>query len=63
MQGILEALEFLLENNYSFQRTFYIGLGHDEEVFRQFFKIKTFIVHIILPRCRALKEPVTLPNI
>ena len=32
LQGILEALEFLVENKYSFQRTFYIGFGHDEEV-------------------------------
>ena len=28
----MEALEFLVENKYSFQRTFYIGFGHDEEV-------------------------------
>lgn len=32
VQGILEALEFLLENKYNFHRTFYIGFGHDEEV-------------------------------
>ena len=29
----MEALEFLLENKYEFQRTFYVGFGHDEEVF------------------------------
>lgn len=28
----MEALEFLLEKRYTFQRTFYIGFGHDEEV-------------------------------
>jgi carboxypeptidase PM20D1 len=28
----MEAVEFLIENNYTFQRTFYIGFGHDEEV-------------------------------
>ncbi|KZS05783.1 putative Carboxypeptidase PM20D1 [Daphnia magna] len=32
VMGILEALEFLLENKYNFHRTFYIGFGHDEEV-------------------------------
>ncbi|KAM6457097.1 N-fatty-acyl-amino acid synthase/hydrolase PM20D1 [Liasis olivaceus] len=30
--GILHALEFLLRRNYRPQRSFYIGLGHDEEV-------------------------------
>ncbi|XP_026571353.1 N-fatty-acyl-amino acid synthase/hydrolase PM20D1 [Pseudonaja textilis] len=30
--GILHALEFLLRRNYKPQRSFYIGLGHDEEV-------------------------------
>lgn len=32
VMGILEAVEFLLENNYEFQRTFFVGFGHDEEV-------------------------------
>ncbi|XP_046439795.1 N-fatty-acyl-amino acid synthase/hydrolase PM20D1-like [Daphnia pulex] len=32
VMGILEAVEFLIENKYTFQRTFYIGFGHDEEV-------------------------------
>uniref|UniRef100_H9GJ29 Peptidase M20 domain containing 1 n=1 Tax=Anolis carolinensis TaxID=28377 RepID=H9GJ29_ANOCA len=31
-QGILQALEFLLKRNYRPQRSFYIGLGHDEEL-------------------------------
>lgn len=30
--GLLQALEFLLERGYQPQRSFYIGLGHDEEV-------------------------------
>ncbi|XP_053562579.1 N-fatty-acyl-amino acid synthase/hydrolase PM20D1 [Bombina bombina] len=30
--GILEALEFLLKKNYQPHRSFYIGIGHDEEV-------------------------------
>ncbi|KAM4699125.1 N-fatty-acyl-amino acid synthase/hydrolase PM20D1 [Discoglossus pictus] len=30
--GILQALEFLLKRNYKPRRSFYIGLGHDEEV-------------------------------
>ncbi|XP_013918701.1 PREDICTED: probable carboxypeptidase PM20D1 isoform X2 [Thamnophis sirtalis] len=30
--GILHSLEFLLRRNYRPQRSFYIGLGHDEEV-------------------------------
>ena len=34
---MLEALEFLLEKNYIFERTFYIAFGHDEEVHRQIF--------------------------
>ncbi|KAJ7331721.1 hypothetical protein JRQ81_013901 [Phrynocephalus forsythii] len=32
VMGILQALEFLLRRNYRPQRSFYIGLGHDEEV-------------------------------
>nr|XP_020653415.1 N-fatty-acyl-amino acid synthase/hydrolase PM20D1 [Pogona vitticeps] len=32
VMGILQALEFLLRQNYRPQRSFYIGLGHDEEV-------------------------------
>nr|XP_060628873.1 N-fatty-acyl-amino acid synthase/hydrolase PM20D1 [Anolis sagrei ordinatus] len=32
VMGILQALEFLLKRNYRPQRSFYIGLGHDEEV-------------------------------
>nr|XP_034977325.1 N-fatty-acyl-amino acid synthase/hydrolase PM20D1 isoform X3 [Zootoca vivipara] len=32
VMGILHALEFLLRRNYRPQRSFYIGLGHDEEV-------------------------------
>ncbi|NXV79802.1 P20D1 hydrolase, partial [Atlantisia rogersi] len=31
--GILQALEFLLRRNYRPRRSFYIGIGHDEEVF------------------------------
>ncbi|KAM6236901.1 N-fatty-acyl-amino acid synthase/hydrolase PM20D1 [Porphyrio hochstetteri] len=31
--GILQALEFLLRRNYRPHRSFYIGIGHDEEVF------------------------------
>ncbi|KAG8451389.1 hypothetical protein GDO86_003555 [Hymenochirus boettgeri] len=31
--GILQALEFLLKKGYKPCRSFYIGLGHDEEVF------------------------------
>ncbi|KAM6040972.1 N-fatty-acyl-amino acid synthase/hydrolase PM20D1 [Theristicus caerulescens] len=31
--GILQALEFLLRRNYRPRRTFYVGIGHDEEVF------------------------------
>ncbi|NXR38494.1 P20D1 hydrolase, partial [Zosterops hypoxanthus] len=30
--GILQALEFLLRRNYRPRRSFYIGIGHDEEV-------------------------------
>ncbi|XP_051494985.1 N-fatty-acyl-amino acid synthase/hydrolase PM20D1 isoform X1 [Apus apus] len=30
--GILQALEFLLRRNYRPQRSFYVGIGHDEEV-------------------------------
>ncbi|KAM4797387.1 N-fatty-acyl-amino acid synthase/hydrolase PM20D1 [Rhinophrynus dorsalis] len=30
--GILQALEFLLKRNYKPRRSFYIGIGHDEEV-------------------------------
>ncbi|NXH18383.1 P20D1 hydrolase, partial [Bucco capensis] len=30
--GILQALEFLLRRNYMPQRSFYVGIGHDEEV-------------------------------
>ncbi|KAK4809280.1 hypothetical protein QYF61_016094 [Mycteria americana] len=33
--GILQALEFLLRRNYRPRRSFYIGIGHDEEVFGQ----------------------------
>ncbi|XP_061218832.1 N-fatty-acyl-amino acid synthase/hydrolase PM20D1 [Neopsephotus bourkii] len=33
--GILQALEFLLRRNYRPQRSFYVGIGHDEEVFGQ----------------------------
>ncbi|XP_050952071.1 N-fatty-acyl-amino acid synthase/hydrolase PM20D1.2 [Labeo rohita] len=32
VMGILQALEYLLERDYTPRRTFYIGLGHDEEV-------------------------------
>ncbi|XP_054837437.1 N-fatty-acyl-amino acid synthase/hydrolase PM20D1 [Eublepharis macularius] len=32
VMGILHALEFLLRRNYRPRRSFYIGLGHDEEV-------------------------------
>ncbi|KAH0618886.1 hypothetical protein JD844_018410 [Phrynosoma platyrhinos] len=32
VMGILHALEFLLKRNYRPQRSFYIGLGHDEEI-------------------------------
>ncbi|XP_015272496.1 PREDICTED: probable carboxypeptidase PM20D1 [Gekko japonicus] len=32
VMGILQALEFLLRRNYRPRRSFYIGLGHDEEV-------------------------------
>ncbi|XP_042321476.1 N-fatty-acyl-amino acid synthase/hydrolase PM20D1 isoform X2 [Sceloporus undulatus] len=32
VMGILHALEFLLRRNYRPQRSFYIGLGHDEEI-------------------------------
>ncbi|NXA52593.1 P20D1 hydrolase, partial [Nothocercus julius] len=31
--GILQALEFLLRRNYRPRRSFYVGIGHDEEVF------------------------------
>ncbi|OXB67165.1 hypothetical protein ASZ78_015806 [Callipepla squamata] len=31
--GILQALEFLLRRNYKPRRSFYVGIGHDEEVF------------------------------
>ncbi|XP_054032412.1 N-fatty-acyl-amino acid synthase/hydrolase PM20D1 [Dryobates pubescens] len=30
--GILQALEFLLRRNYRPHRSFYVGIGHDEEV-------------------------------
>ncbi|KFP85914.1 putative carboxypeptidase PM20D1, partial [Acanthisitta chloris] len=30
--GILQALEFLLRRNYRPKRSFYVGIGHDEEV-------------------------------
>ncbi|NWH78791.1 P20D1 hydrolase, partial [Piaya cayana] len=30
--GILQALEFLLRRNYRPRRSFYVGIGHDEEV-------------------------------
>lgn len=33
LQGILQALEYLLIKGYTPRRGFYIGLGHDEEVF------------------------------
>ncbi|XP_035014916.1 N-fatty-acyl-amino acid synthase/hydrolase PM20D1.2 [Hippoglossus stenolepis] len=33
LMGILEALEYLLRKGYAPRRGFYIGLGHDEEVF------------------------------
>lgn len=33
LQGILQALEFLLRRNYRPRRSFYVGIGHDEEVF------------------------------
>ncbi|KAF1628018.1 N-fatty-acyl-amino acid synthase/hydrolase PM20D1, partial [Eudyptes filholi] len=33
--GILQALEFLLRRNYRPRRSFYVGIGHDEEVFGQ----------------------------
>lgn len=32
IQGILQALEYLLIKGYVPRRGFYIGLGHDEEV-------------------------------
>ncbi|XP_072134973.1 N-fatty-acyl-amino acid synthase/hydrolase PM20D1-like isoform X2 [Mobula birostris] len=32
VMGILQSLEFLLERGYKPHRSFYIGLGHDEEV-------------------------------
>lgn len=32
LQGILQALEFLLRRNYRPRRSFYVGIGHDEEV-------------------------------
>nr|XP_056700810.1 N-fatty-acyl-amino acid synthase/hydrolase PM20D1 [Euleptes europaea] len=32
VMGILQALEFLLRRNYRPRRSFFIGLGHDEEV-------------------------------
>ncbi len=32
LKGILQALEYLLERGYTPRRSFYIGLGHDEEV-------------------------------
>ncbi|NP_001032448.2 N-fatty-acyl-amino acid synthase/hydrolase PM20D1.1 precursor [Danio rerio] len=32
VMGILQALEYLLERGYTPRRTFYIGLGHDEEI-------------------------------
>ncbi|TRY84765.1 hypothetical protein DNTS_027446 [Danionella cerebrum] len=32
VMGILQALEYLLEKGYTPRRSFYIGLGHDEEV-------------------------------
>uniref|UniRef100_A0A672N2R6 Probable carboxypeptidase PM20D1.2 n=1 Tax=Sinocyclocheilus grahami TaxID=75366 RepID=A0A672N2R6_SINGR len=32
VMGILQALEYLLEQGYTPRRSFYIGLGHDEEV-------------------------------
>ncbi len=32
LKGILQALEYLLERGYAPRRSFYIGLGHDEEV-------------------------------
>ncbi|RXN26044.1 putative carboxypeptidase [Labeo rohita] len=32
VMGILQALEYLLERDYTPRRTFYIGLGHDEEI-------------------------------
>lgn len=35
-QGILQALEYLLLKGYAPRRGFYIGLGHDEEVCKQF---------------------------
>ncbi|CAG2101190.1 unnamed protein product [Medioppia subpectinata] len=31
VMGLLESLEFLLENRFSFQRSLYIAIGHDEE--------------------------------
>lgn len=41
----MEALEFLIENNYSFQRTFYIGFGHDEEVLNKFMHSAHILIH------------------
>ncbi|XP_052449840.1 N-fatty-acyl-amino acid synthase/hydrolase PM20D1.1 [Carassius gibelio] len=32
VMGILQALEYLLERGYTPRRSFYIGLGHDEEI-------------------------------
>ncbi|KAG7221559.1 hypothetical protein INR49_017090, partial [Caranx melampygus] len=32
LMGILQALEYLLKKGYAPRRSFYIGLGHDEEV-------------------------------
>ncbi|XP_051736243.1 N-fatty-acyl-amino acid synthase/hydrolase PM20D1.1 [Ctenopharyngodon idella] len=32
VMGILQALEYLLEQGYTPRRSFYIGLGHDEEI-------------------------------
>uniref|UniRef100_A0A8C8VM18 Peptidase M20 domain containing 1 n=1 Tax=Pelusios castaneus TaxID=367368 RepID=A0A8C8VM18_9SAUR len=31
--GILQALEFLLRKDYRLRRSFYIGIGHDEEIY------------------------------
>ncbi|XP_048033642.1 N-fatty-acyl-amino acid synthase/hydrolase PM20D1.2-like [Megalobrama amblycephala] len=32
VMGILQALEYLLERGYTLRRSFYIVLGHDEDV-------------------------------
>ena len=32
LQGIMEAVTFMLKSGHKPKRTFYIGFGHDEEV-------------------------------